>query len=186
MIIKFFAQRQKISLVCSTEDYFCCLCLLTINLFLFLLNVLRLSLSSEDNESREEKIFTLKKWTQNKGTDTMLKTSLIFLFTKSRKNMLFVWDTSIPSPPLIPYVFHQKRKNLTSELCCQRINDSWFQNKRVKFLSGTSKGETYNFQKVLIYLKGEENVLFSCECIIKCKQMISNANHKSRNVWRIV
>lgn len=186
LIVKFFSWSQKKSLECATWERFCCLCLLTINLFFLIKCPTPVIELWRQRRQRGEKIFTLKQWTQNKGTDTMFETSLIFLFTKSRQNMLFVWGTSIPSPSLIPYVFSPKRKNLTSELCCQRINDSWNENKRVKFLSGTSKGETWNFRKVLIYLKAEENVLFSCKCIIKCKQMISNANHKSQNVWRIV
>lgn len=170
------SRSQKKSLVCSTGEYSAVCAFLTINLFLFLLNVLRLSLSSEDNEGREQKKSLPLKSEQKTKEQTQCWKHLWDCFSRSLAKYAFCLRPKHSFSFAHPICFYQKRKNLTSELCCQRINDSQNEDKRVKFLSGKSKGETYNFQKVLIYFKGEENVLFPCKCIIKCKQMISNAN----------
>lgn len=155
MIIKFFSRvKTEISRVYERRKHFCCLCLLTINLFLFLLNVLRChwALETRERKKAEEvknQIFTLKKWTQNKGKRHKCWEHLWYSFTRSRKNMLFVWSTRrIPSSICLTQhhtsfqSFHQKMKRNESHKwteCCQRINDFRIGNKRVKLLSGTSK-----------------------------------------------
>lgn len=111
-------------------------------------------------------------------------------FHEVSQKYAFCLSTSIPSHSLIPYVFASPKKETILQvnwLSCQRINDSWNETTNVlSFYQAHRKAKHKTFQKVLIYLKMKKNVLFSCKCIIKCKQMISNANRKSLNVWKIV
>jgi hypothetical protein len=92
---------------------------------------------------------------KQKKRHTMLETSLRFLPFTMPKYAFCLTRKHSKFSALIPYVFTEKKKreNLTSELSCQRINDS---TKRVKFLSGNRERRNTKFakiQKVLIYLK---------------------------------
>lgn len=86
-----------------------------------------------ENRMREgrkvrNKIFTLKKWTQNKRKRHNVGNIFDIFFMRSRKNMLFVWSSRIPSsicftplesPPKITFIYIWET-NLASELSVAR------------------------------------------------------------------
>lgn len=155
--ILFSKSQRKTSLVCATRTFLLSV-LIDNKSVSFLIKcpmpVIESSGDDENNlrtpERKEKKRVNMKQ----KKRHTMLKTSLRFLpftmpkyaFCLNRKHSEF--------SSLIPYVF--TKKNLTSELCCQRINDF---TRRVNFLSGNRVEETQDLQKnskSINLLKGEK------------------------------